>query len=63
MGHNLRSVSPQISQRGASYRSTDTARRARLGQSRKALYNICVFFSQIKKKNKTDPNYELLRIT
>lgn len=62
MGHNLRSVSPQISQRGASYRSTDTARRARLGQSRKALYNICVFFSQIK-KNKTDSKYELLRIT
>lgn len=43
MGHNLRSVSPQISQRGASYRSTDNTRRARLGQSRKVLYNICVF--------------------
>lgn len=58
MGHNLRSVSPQISQRGASYLSTDTARRALLGQSQKVLYNICVCL-----KTKTDPKFALLRKT
>lgn len=47
MGHNLRSVSPQISQRGASYLSTDTARRALLGQS----------------QNKTDSKFALFRKT